>query len=89
LRALAGPYLRHGAKEHRRKRLRQLERAVRATTTVFRNNDLRQIGKRHVHWWYNQLREQGRSDKTLSAYFYAWELLWEILNRTGTPPRPK
>ena len=89
LRALAHVYLRQGGKQSRRKRLARLETAVKAVTVQFHNNDLRQIGKRHVQWFYGELTQQELSAKTIAEYHYAWCLLWELLCKLGSPPRPK
>jgi hypothetical protein len=46
-----------------------------------------QIGKRHVHEWYESL--PGAASSTLRDRYYAACLFWRILGRDGDPPRPR
>jgi hypothetical protein len=43
-----------------------------------------QIGKRHVYEFYETLN----ASRTRDDYYYAIELIWDILGR-GCPPRPR
>lgn len=81
-------YVRHGGKTARRAMVKRLiaalndiaanEKGVKAPS---------QIGRAHIHRYYT--RHQGLSTTTLRDHFYAFRLLWELLNRPGEPPRPK
>jgi hypothetical protein len=45
-----------------------------------------QIGRRHVHEWYESLPG---APSTQRDRYYAVRLFWEILGRDGDPPRPR
>jgi len=87
--SIAHPYLSHGGKSSRRKRVKRLIDACESSMARYSINDIRQLGKRHVLWHDEQLKRTGKSDKTRMEYHYAWCTLWELLNRLGKPPRPK
>lgn len=89
LSAVLGPYLRHGSKHNRKKQYRRLSEAANSAMARYRLADIRQLGKRHVLWWDEQLRQRGRSAKTREAYWYAWRVLWQALGRPSDPPRPR
>ena len=84
-----GAYLRHGSKANRRKQFRRLTQAAEAAFARYRLSDIRQLGKRHVLWWDEQLKRRGRSRKTRDSYWYAWRVLWAALGRSTDPPKPK
>ena len=89
LSVLLGPYLRHGSKTNRKKQYRRLAEASGSAMARYRLADIRQLGKRHVLWWDEQLRQRGRTPKTREAYWYAWRVLWQALGRPSEPPRPR
>ncbi|MEJ1383068.1 MAG: hypothetical protein RPV21_01655 [Candidatus Sedimenticola sp. (ex Thyasira tokunagai)] len=86
---LASNYVRHGSKENRRKQIKRLITACEIVMERFRLNDIRQIGNKQVRWHYEQLRQQGMSDKTLKNYEYGWQTLWTLLERLGQPSTPR
>ncbi len=87
IRDLAHAYLRHGGKQNRKKRVDRLCNACMWVSDRFRINDIRQMGRRQV--WEFYANNSTLSDKTLLEYFYAFKLLWCLLQRAGEPPRPK
>lgn len=88
IRALAHAYLAHGGKGSRRKRILRLVTAAQACLQRFALTHVDQLGRRHVLWWDEQLRQAGYSDKTRLEYRYAWRTLWVLLGRRGRPPMP-
>ncbi len=86
---LANVYLRHGSKANRHKQVQRLIKAVEAAGIKYNLTDVRQIGKRQVHWFDEQLRQQLRTSKTRMNYWRSWNLLWEWLDYRGQPPRPR
>ena len=87
LRARVDVYLRHGGKTSRRatvKRLlailqdiRQHEQGVRLPP---------QVGRAHLHRYW--ARQAHLADRTRQDHWYAVCLLWELLERSGEPPKP-
>lgn len=81
-------YLRHGGKTSRRatvarlitilEDIRQHERGVRSPP---------QIGRAHIHRYWSRQQDQ-LTHRTLMDHWYATKLLWVLLERTGTPPKP-
>lgn len=86
---LANVYLRHGSKASRRKQVQRLIKAVEVVGVKYNLTDVRQVGKRQVHWWDEQLRQHSRSAKTRMNYWRAWNLLWHWLGYKGQPPKPR
>ena len=86
---LASAYLRHGGSSNRRRQVERLKNACSEVSRKFRIRDVRQLGKRHVHWHNEQLERQQHSIKSRHNYWLAWCLLWEWLERSGEPPRPR
>lgn len=86
---LANQYMRHGSKINRRKQVRRLIHAAELVCKKYGLKNVRQIGKRQIHWYDEQLHSVGQSEKNRLNYWYAWNLLWQWLNYHGEPPKPK
>ena len=86
IRKLGHEYVRHGSKNNRKKQLNRLSSACRWIADTFRIGDVRQIGRRQIWGFYDAHAHM--TYKTLLAYFYAFDLLWQLLERNGSPPRP-
>ncbi len=87
IRRLAHDYLRHGGKQSRSKRVGRLCGACSWIAREFRINEISQIGRRQV-WSFYEVN-CALKEKTILEYFYAFQLLWILLQREGEPPRPK
>lgn len=87
IRSHAHTYLRHGGKQSRGKRVDRLCNACRWISVNFRVNDIRQIGRGQVWSYYNA--HGHLTDKTLLEHYYAFVLHWNLLGRSGKPPRPQ
>ena len=85
----ASVYIRHAGKEGRKKQVTRLINALVEIKQKYSIESIHQVGRRHVHWWDEQLVKQKRSSRTREAYWYGFKLLWKWLNRNGEPPRPK
>lgn len=66
---LAGAYVRHGGKGNRKRQVKRLVTACVAAAERWRIADVRQIGKRHVRWFDEQLRHEERSLRTRENYW--------------------
>lgn len=80
-------YAAHGAKKNRRRQIKLLQHACAWIAMTHHLNHVDQIGKRHIIDFYRHNRDL--SGSTIMAYFYAFVVLWEILGRSGEPPRPR
>ncbi len=80
-------YVRHGGKTARRAMVKRL---IAALADIEANEkgvkSPSQVGRAHIHRYYT--RHQNLSQITLRDHFYAFRLLWELLERPGEPPRP-
>lgn len=85
----ANVYLRYGSNINRRKQVQRLIKAVDAAGIRYNLTDVRQMGRRQVYWYDEQLRQKNRSYKTRMNYWRAWNLLWQWLAYKGDPPKPK
>lgn len=80
---------RKGKKTTRNEIATTMTRVVVQICRAFGINSVAGIGKKQVVWWYEHLREEGRSQKTIDKYYYHFCLLWELLGRHGVkPPEP-
>ena len=80
-------YLRHGGKTSRRAMVQRLITICEEIQSYEAGVKLPpQIGKAHIHRYWH--RQQRLSPVTLRDHFYALRLLWDLLGRTGEPPRP-
>lgn len=80
-------YLRKGGKIARRARVKTLVRALENIAAHERGvTTPHQVGRKHIHQFY--ARHAHLSDRTLSDYGYSFELLWNLLGRPGSPPKP-
>ena len=80
-------YLRHGGKTSRRatvKRLLTILADVRQHEPGIRLPP--QVGRAHLHRYW--ARHDHLAAPTLRDRWYALALLWELLGRSGEPPRP-
>lgn len=73
-------YKRKGGKLSRRQNAAKIERFV-----DWCNTPAEQIGRGHVHLFYEEKRFTARTE---SDYFYAINKLWKMLGREKEPPRP-
>ena len=80
-------YVRHGGKQHRKRvielLIKILKEIIQAERGVCSPN---QIGKAHIHRHY--ARHKHFADRTLQDRYYALKLFWELLKRSGNPPKP-
>lgn len=80
-------YVRHGGKTARRAMVKRL---IAALADIEANEkgvkSPSQVGRAHIHRYY--IRQQRLSMTTLRDHFYAFRLLWGLLDRPGEPPRP-
>jgi len=79
-------HCRKGGKTSRRRqadRVRQFMEFVRAQGVKAPD----QVGKRHVHEWYESL--PSAAPATLRDRYYAVRLFWSLLCRSSDPPRPR
>jgi len=80
-------FVRKGGKTSRRARVNRLIRALEEIALHEPGVKMpHQIGRRHVHQFY--ARHSDWSERTLRDYAYAFGLLWEMLGRAGSPPKP-
>ena len=80
-------YLRHGGKTSRRAMVQRLITICEEIQSYESGVKLPpQIGKAHIHRYWH--RQQRLSPVTLRDHWYALRLLWELLGRSGEPPRP-
>lgn len=87
VRTLSHEYVRHGSKASRRKRVTRLCNAVTWIATRFPMcRRVEQIGRKQI--WHYYAAHTHLTPKTLQEYEYAFQLLWELLNRRGQPPSP-
>lgn len=82
---LAEVYLRHGSKQHRRRKIKNLATALedirqheKGVHSVF------QIGRKHISNYYR--RHPNYSETTKRDKYYLFVLLWNLLRRPGKPP---
>lgn len=80
LRRKSDLYRRKGGKTSRRNTVARIERFI-----AFVGQPPQQIGKRHVHEFYEQ---QQFAPSTERDYNYALCQLWRMLDRPGVPPKP-
>lgn len=80
-------YVRHGGKTARRAMIKRLVAALSNIAAHEKGvNRPNQVGRAHIHRYY--ARHKDLSSTTLRDHFYAYRLLWKLLNRPGEPPRP-
>ena len=80
-------FLRHGGKTNRRAMVQRLIKICEEIQSYEAGVKLLpQIGRAHIHRYWR--RQQRLSPVTLRDHFYALRLLWDLLGRTGEPPRP-
>lgn len=74
-------YAARGGKTHRRRVVRRVEQVIRECGCP-----ADQIGRRHIHELYER---RPMAPSTQRDYDEAIRLLWQLLGRSGQPPRPK
>lgn len=80
-------YVRHGGKTARRAMVKRLIAVLRDIEAYEKGvKSPHQVGRAHVHRYY--ARHESLSPATIRDHFYALRLLWELLKRSGEPPRP-
>lgn len=78
-RAALHAYARKGGKAARRKQVARIE-----ALGDWCKKPLEQIGKKDIYDYWRANAEL--SDDTRRDHYYAFKILWEILDRTGLPP---
>lgn len=83
----ADKFLRHGGKTSRRATIRRLIAILNDIQRHERVNSPEVVGRAHVHRYYE--RHSHLAVSTQRDHYYAVKLLWQWLERTGQPPKPK
>ena len=79
-------YVRHGGKTARRAMVKRLIAALEDIAAHEKGvKSPEQVGRAHIHRYY--ARHQHLSPTTLRDHFYAFRLLWLLLERAGEPPK--
>jgi len=80
-------YLKHGHKAHRRKDIRTLTEAFLWIARTYSLNSVDQIGANHmIKFWQ---RHRYLDDYQLCCYWRGFRAYYEIIKRSGEPPRPR
>ena len=84
VRELASVYKRHGGKGYREQRVKKLVRASKVILDRFGSNEIHQIGQKQIKWFFNEYSKE-LAASTRKEFWYAFSLLWKLLNRHGEP----
>lgn len=80
-------YLRHGGKTSRRATVKRLLSILDDLSRNEHGVELPpQVGRAHLHRYW--ARHNDLAATTLRDHWYAMGLLWQLLGRSGEPPRP-
>jgi len=84
---LALVYLKHGNKAHRKREIQLLAGACVWIARTHHLNSVHCIGKDQVKSFWRAHRELDHG--LISAYWRAFCVFYELMNRSGEPPRPR
>ena len=83
---LSHQYVRGGSKQNRRLQVGRMIKFAEFIEETEKLNGLQEIGKRHVLLFWKSNREF--APKTAHDYWLALCILWKLIGKTGTPPKP-
>ena len=90
IRTLMNRFSRQGSLSARREEIAKLNRFADWLTSHQRGvKSIENIGRRHIHEFYDYLISNNRSLATRHKYYLSIKKLWVETGRAGCPPQPK
>ena len=84
---LSSVYKRHGGKKNRRNQVAKIRKVFEYAKIEHQIKSVHQLGSKQIVSFYKA--NEKLSEKTMYAYWLALKELYNWLNRSGEPPKPK